>query len=263
MTPGGASRSGREVSRKTLTRFLDEKLEISSFRADSSLNGLQVEGRSRIGRVTLAVDACEESIRAAVRSRSGMLIVHHGLFWGSPVPVTGIMAKRISLLLGRGISLYAAHLPLDCHPEIGNNALLASSLGIDRTEKFGEYAGYVIGLCGSLPAPVSAAGFAAKVRRLTGAPVRTFRSGRDRIRKVGIVSGGGASLLKDAFEAGCDAMLTGETSHSAFHAAKEYGIDLFCAGHYATETFGIRAVGGLLEDRFGVEVRFADIPTGL
>ena len=196
--------SRKNIPLKRLVGFLDDTLDVASFKRDSSLNGLQVEGRSRVGRVTLAVDACEESILQAIRSRSDMLIVHHGLFWGGPVPITGITAKRLSLLLGRGISLYAAHLPLDCHPEIGNNALLASALGIDRTEKFGEYAGYVIGLCGALPVSISASGFAAKVRRLTGAPVRSFRSGRERIRKIGIVSGGGASMLKDAAEAGCE-----------------------------------------------------------
>jgi dinuclear metal center YbgI/SA1388 family protein len=246
-----------------LTTFMDRYLDIDSYSRDSSLNGLQVEGSKTIKRITLAVDACEESIRGAVRNRSDMLLVHHGLFWGGPVPVTGIMARRIGLLLKHGISLYAAHLPLDCHPVTGNNARMSQMLGIGPVEKFGEYQGYMIGFCGTLPSPLTLKGFSAKVRRMTGAGVNTFAFGKDKVRKVGIISGGAASMVKDAAEAGCDTMLTGETAHSAFHTAREYGVNLICGGHYGTETFGVKALGEIIVSEFGLDVRFIDIPTGL
>ncbi len=248
---------------KKITELLDRTLDIRSFKGDSSLNGLQVEGSAEVRRVTLAVDACEASIRKARDSKSQLLIVHHGIFWDRVVPVTGIMAGRIRLLLINGISLYAAHLPLDCHPDLGNNARIAATLGLENKLPFGEYAGIEIGLCGSLPRQLAAKSFAAKLRKVFGGPVGSLLSGKDRIRKIGVVSGGGSSLLQAAATSGCDALLTGEASHSSYHIARENRINLFFAGHYATETPGVKAVGSFLEEQLGLETRFADIPTGL
>lgn len=246
-----------------IVEFLDRTLDTSAFAADSSLNGLQVEGCRETGRVTLAVDACEQSIRRAIRDRSGLLIVHHGLFWGAPEPVTGIMARRLRLLLENGVSLYASHLPLDCHPELGNNARLAEELGIAEKSAFGDYHGIRIGFMGDLPRPMARKSLAAKIRRITASGVNTWPFGPASIRKTGIVSGGGAFLVQAAALEGCQALLTGETSHSSYHAAREHGINLFCAGHYATETFGVKAVGKLLRSELGLQASFADIPTGL
>lgn len=246
-----------------IVKFLDDTLDMAAFPNDSSLNGLQVEASRDISAITLAVDACEQSIRMAARRRSGLLIVHHGLFWGPQAPVTGIMASRIRLMMEKKVSLYACHLPLDCHPEIGNNARLCSLLGVDSPARFGDYHGIEIGLCGKLGSPMSVESLTAKVGRITGSGVSSYAFGPSRIRKIAVVSGGGASLLEDAWKAGCDAMLTGETSHSAFHAALEYGINLFCAGHYATETFGVKALGELVESKLGLKTWFADLPTGL
>ncbi|MBN2070401.1 MAG: Nif3-like dinuclear metal center hexameric protein [Candidatus Krumholzibacteriota bacterium] len=246
-----------------ITGLLDETLDIASFRADSSLNGLQVEGSPEVRRVALAVDACEEAIRKSKNLGAQLLIVHHGLFWNRNETITGIMAKRIKLLLINGISLYAAHLPLDVHPSLGNNARLASLLGLDNTFLFGEYSGIEIGRCGVLPEAVSPKSFSARVRKVLQAPVSSLLFGKSRIRKVGIVSGGGASLTSAAARSGCDALLTGETSHSAYHVARENRINLFCAGHYATETQGVRAVGSFLEERLGLDTKFIDLPTGL
>ncbi len=248
---------------KKLTNFLDQILDISAFKNDSSLNGLQVEGSADVVKVTLAVDACEEAVKKAIRLKSQLLIVHHGLFWGKMQPVTGIMAKRLRLLLANGISLYAAHLPLDCHPQLGNNARIASMLGIKTPSPFGDYHGIEIGLCGRLPRPLAAGSFSAKIRRGFGGSVSSLAFGSPLVRKVGIVSGGGASLVQDAAGAGCDTLLTGETSHSSYHVAREHRINIFFAGHYATETVGVKAVGKLLADEFGLTVKFVDIPTGL
>lgn len=248
---------------KRLTAYLDGELDIAAFPGDTSLNGLQVEGAREVLKVSFAVDACGESINRAVRSGAQMLIVHHGLFWGPAQPVTGIMAARLKRLLENGLSLYAAHLPLDCHPGFGNNAVIARSLGIDRTSSFGEYHGVRIGLLGSLPKPLSRAGLAAKVRRIFGGSVKTLPFGPERVRRLGIVSGGGASFIQAAAGEGCDTLLTGETSHSAFHNAREHGINLLFGGHYATETAGIRALSDHIASRFPLQVRFIDIPTGL
>ncbi|MBN1163240.1 MAG: Nif3-like dinuclear metal center hexameric protein [Candidatus Krumholzibacteriota bacterium] len=248
---------------RKIVEFIDQTLNLSAFPGDSSLNGLQVEGRSSVSSVALAVDACQRAIQRSVGSGADLLIVHHGLFWGGNQPITGIMAKRLGALLQNGISLYAAHLPLDCHPEIGNNAQLARLLHLDGTEPFGDYHGIRIGLAGNLPRPLKVRSFSARLRKLLNAPSRNFEFGRSEIRKLGIVSGGGASLVKSAAEEGLDALLTGETAHSAYHIAREYRINLFCAGHYATETLGVKALGSLLRERFGLQTRFLDIPTGL
>jgi dinuclear metal center YbgI/SA1388 family protein len=231
---------------KKLVTFLDETLNIKNFSADSSMNGLQVESSSDVKQIATAVDVSDRSIRRAASCGTGLLIVHHGLFWGDPVPITGVMARRVELLLSRGVSLYAAHLPLDCHPEIGNNAQLAGLLGLEQRQAFGRYHGMIIGLCGVLPRVMSPAGIARKLKKSLGAESKIFRFGPERIKRLGIVSGGGASLVGDAASAGCDTLLTGETSHSAYHTAREARVNLICAGHYATETVGVRALGAFL-----------------
>ncbi|HER43797.1 MAG TPA: Nif3-like dinuclear metal center hexameric protein [Candidatus Eisenbacteria bacterium] len=246
-----------------LAAFLDGTLKISDFAADSSMNGLQVESCSDVKRIATAVDVSEESIRKAAALRADLLVVHHGLFWGDQAPITGVMARRVGLLLSKGVSLYAAHLPLDCHPEIGNNAQLAGLLGLERRQPFGRYHGMIIGICGVPPRPIAPAGIARKLKRSLGADSTIFLFGPNRIRKLGIVSGGGASLALDAASAGCDTLLTGETSHSAYHAAREARLNLVCAGHYATETVGVRALGALVEAELGLPAKFIDLPTGL
>jgi dinuclear metal center YbgI/SA1388 family protein len=251
------------MRRDRLTEYLDGILDLETYSGDRSLNGLQVEGKKEVHRAALAVDACGESISKAARRGADMLIVHHGLLWGEQAPITGIMAGRVGTLLEKGVSLYAAHLPLDCHPEIGNNAQLAGMLGIPETEKFGRYAGVEIGLCGKMPRPVKIEGLRRKLSSLLGAPVQAFAFGPKTVRKIGIVSGGGAALTQAAADAGCDALLTGETSHSSYHVARENGISLIFAGHYATETFGVKALGDLLKQEFGLKTFFIDLPTGM
>ncbi len=243
--------------------FLNETLAVNNFEGDTSLNGLQVEGSGNVTKVTLAVDACDISIRRAVREGSDMLIVHHGLFWAPRQPVTGIMAKRVRILLERGISLYAAHLPLDCHPVIGNNARLANILGARPDGNFGDYHGIAIGLAAVLPRRIKVQSLSSKLGKLLEAPVKSFNFGPPTIERIGIVSGGGASLTQAAAETGCAALLTGETAHSSYHIARESRINLLCAGHYATETHGLKALAGLLGEKLGLDTRFADIPTGL
>lgn len=247
----------------TVVRFLDETLRIQEFPHDSSLNGLQIEGSKNIEAAALAVDACERSMKRAIRAAADLLIVHHGLLWGEAKPIIGVAANRIRLLLLNGVSLYAAHLPLDCHPEIGNNAQLAGLLGIEDPKPFGLYHGREIGLFGRLPRAITPRTLAVNVRTKLGADVKTFPFGPRRIRTLGIVSGGGAFLAQDAARAGCDALLTGEPSHTAYHTARESKISLIHAGHYATETLGLKALGDLVRGELGLPVSFIDVPTGL
>jgi dinuclear metal center YbgI/SA1388 family protein len=248
---------------KRIVAFLDNTLKISDFGADSAMNGLQVESSAEVKRIATAVDISDRSIMKAAASGADLLIVHHGLFWGDPVPITGVMARRIKFLLSKEVSLYAAHLPLDCHPDIGNNAQLAELLGLEKRQPFGNYHGMIIGLCGVLHRPITLASIARKLKQTLGAESKIFHFGPDRVKKLGIVSGGGASLVGDAVSAGCDTLLTGETSHSAYHVAREARVTLICAGHYATETVGVRALGTLLETELGLPAKFIDDPTGL
>jgi dinuclear metal center YbgI/SA1388 family protein len=248
---------------ESVIRFLDESLKTSEFRNDRSLNGLQVECSKRIKRIATAVDVSEGSIRRAALWGADLLVVHHGLFWSEPFPLTGVMACRTELLFSKGISLYASHIPLDCHPDIGNNAGLASLAGLVKRTPFGNYYGMAIGICGPLARPISPQSLSRKLKRKLGGHTAVFPFGPAAVKKLGIVSGNGASLVQDAAGCGCDALLTGETSHSAFHIARESRINLICAGHYATETLGVKALGGLLQRELGLSVRFIDLPTGL
>ena len=242
---------------------MDDTLNIAGFGQDSSLNGLQVEGSKNVTKIALAVDASDRSIRRAARAGADLLTVHHGLFWGEAKPITGVTAARIRLLMENGISLYAAHLPLDCHPEIGNNAALARLLELEKPVPFGIHRGVKIGLRGTLARHISPQHLARKIRNFLQSEVKIFPFGPPRIRKIGIVSGGGAFLAPDAADAGCDALLTGEPSHTSYHIARESKLNLICAGHYATETLGLRSLGTLLRRELGLPVKFIDVPTGL
>jgi dinuclear metal center YbgI/SA1388 family protein len=247
----------------SVVRFLDELLDISEFKSDPSLNGLQVECSAKVTGIATAVDISERSIRRAASRGADLLVVHHGLFWNDAVRLTGVMARRVELLFSKGVSLYASHIPLDCHPEIGNNTGLASLAGLTERIPFGSYHGMTIGIRGPLIRPISPRSLASKLRKHLGGSPTVLPFGPSPIRKLGIVSGNGASLLHDAAECGCDALLTGETSHSAFHVAREAGITMICSGHYATETLGVKALGRLLQRELGLPTRFIDIPTGL
>jgi dinuclear metal center YbgI/SA1388 family protein len=261
--PGKEQERDLKMRLKKVTDYLETILDPGAFQGDRSINGLQVEASGDVRKVALAVDACGASIRSAARRGADLLVVHHGLFWGEATPITGITASRVKALLNGGVSLYAAHLPLDCHPEIGNNARIADVLGITGTSSFGRYAGLDIGLCGMLPRPLKIEGLRRKLAGILDSPVQTFTFGPAVVKKLGIVSGGGASLTQAAADAGCDALLTGETSHSSYHTARENGISLIFAGHYASETFGVKALGELLGKDLGLKTFFLDLPTGL
>jgi len=229
-----------------------------------ALNGLQVgAGPEEVHHLVAAVDASEASILEAVRRGADLLIVHHGLFWGGVQPITGRLLRRVRPLIETGTALYSCHLPLDGHAEVGNAALLARALGVALEGRFGEYQGAPVGWYGRLEQAVEVDALAARAAETLAGPVRVLRGGPDRVERVGIVTGGGASLLGEAVALELDAFVTGEASHHTFFDAQELGIHVLLGGHYATETFGVKALAEHAAERFGLTWEFVDQPTGL
>lgn len=250
-----------KVTRDEIVAWLDEYLRIHAI-TDSSPNGLQVQGAATVTRVAFAVDGARQTIDTAVRSGAQMLVVHHGLWWGSHEQIVGNMHGRISALIRHDLSLYAAHLPLDCHPECGNNAELARMFEMTVAAWFGEYKGTPIGAIARPQKALNRNALLKRIESVLGTPPEVLPFGPRTIRQVGIISGGGAMFCEEARRVGCDTLITGETSHSAYHMAKEAGINLIYGGHYATETVGLRALQRRLGRRYSVTTRFIPAPTG-
>lgn len=230
----------------------------------TALNGLQVAGPDEVRRVVTAVDASQASIDAAVDADAHLLMVHHGLFWGGLQPIVGPLHRRVSALLRGGVALYSCHLPLDGHAEVGNCVLLARALGLSLEGRLGAYGGTPLGWWGRLDAPLEPSALAERVAQVTGSGrVDVLSGGPATIETVGVVTGGAASFTQEAAALGLDAFVTGEGSHHTFFDAAEFRIHVLLAGHYATETFGIRALGEHIGERFGLDVSFVDQPTGL
>ncbi len=241
--------------------FLDDLLEPTRF-SDYGPNGLQVPGPDEVRTVITGVSAGAELFERAAAHGADLVLVHHGLFWtGAPLPLTPSSKRRLQILFEHDMALAAYHLPLDGHPEVGNNALLAEGLGCIEREPFALHKGAAIGVSGRFDDDgIAAAELVGRVRDLTGREPLAFLDGPDRVRTIGIVSGAGAGHLADAVAAGHDAFLTGEPAERVMTHAREEAINFIAAGHYATETFGVRRVGELLAERFGVDHRFVDVP---
>lgn len=242
--------------------FLDEYLQIKNYQ-DVSNNGLQVEGKSEVEKIAFAVDACMESFRAAKANRADMLVVHHGLIWGGIGYVRGIVRRRIEYLLRNNISLYAAHLPLDAHREIGNNAVLLKKIGAKAEKEFGEYRGVKIGYSAELPSPMSVVEVAEKLGagKLGGSLILPF--GSDKVRRVAAVSGKGSFAVNEAVEEGIELLITGEAEHEAYHIAREGGLNIIFLGHYESERVGVESLMKVVAEKLGIESIFIDIPTNL
>ncbi len=251
------------ISLSKISSFLDNEFNIAGI-TDDSCNGLQNSGLETVNKVATAVDASLETFQLARAAGCQMLIVHHGLFWKNNLPsaLSRTWKKRLSFLSQAQLSLYALHLPIDLHPVHGNNAQLFGALGLRQRREFGEYRGLPLGFEGTLPKAMQASEFA-KMLSQKIAPPQSLLFGSKTIRKAGIVSGGGAFAIEEASERGLDALVTGELKHSHFHLARECGMNVFACGHYATEAFGPKAVGKLLEKKFKIPAVFVDAPTGL
>lgn len=251
-----------EVSRDTLVQWLNTYLNIGQW-PDPSLNGLQIEGTDTIRRVAASVDTSLKTLQAAADAGADLLLVHHGLFWGKPLPITGPHAQRVRTALMADLNLYAAHIPLDAHPEVGNNAMIAGALSLQHTQPFGDWMGHKIGLAGELPREQSLQEFADRVQKLTGEICLVHGGGGPKVSRVGIVSGEGSSAVAEAAALGLDTLLTGEPAHKHFHDAFEYRLNVIYAGHYETEVFGVRALAAKIQDEFGLPWQFLNFPTGL
>lgn len=252
-----------EVGRDELVRWLNAYLRVDEFR-DISLNGLQIEGAPVIRRVAASVDTSVKTLQHAADSGADILLVHHGLFWGKPLPIVGPQRARVQTAIMADLNLYACHVPLDAHPEVGNNAMIARALSLQDTVPFGEWLGQKSGLAGELPFELSLQDFADRIQKLTGEICLVHGGGQSpTVKRLGIVTGEGADRIPEAAALGLDTLLTGEPAHKHFHDAFEYGVNVVYAGHYETEVFGVRALAAKLEDEFGLPWQFLHHPTGL
>jgi len=250
---------------ESLLQYLDAYLGVTEHPDyPVALNGLQVGGPAEVRRIVAAVDASEASVTAAVVRGADLLLVHHGLFWDGLRPLTGRRLRRVRPLIEHGVALYSVHLPLDGHAEVGNAALLGRGLGLRLQGRFGAYKGAEIGWWGTLDPALDAPGLAARLEEvLDGAPVKMVAGGPERVERVGVVTGGGASFVESAAALELDALVTGEGSHHTYFDAMELGIHLLMGGHYATETFGVKALAAHLAERFDLAWEFVDLPTGM
>lgn len=251
------------VTRERLVAFLDGFLRTPAGCHDPSNNGLQVEGRAPVARVVFGVDASRALIVAAAAAQADFIVVHHGMSWRDNLrTLTGYQAERLRLLFAAGLSLYAVHLPLDAHPELGNNAVIAARLGLVDTAPFFEYDGLDIGILGTLPEPLPRDVLVAQVGDVLGAQTQVLAFGPERIARVGVVSGGGADAIEACAAADCQCLVTGEFGHSNVHVAAEVGMTVIAAGHYRTEVWGVQAVMARLQAELPVTCQFIDLPTG-
>lgn len=251
-----------------LSDRLDEQTDVAAYDGiDVSHNGLQVGHRDlEIEHVACAVDAAVEPIALAGEAGAELLVVHHGLIWGDGLDgLTGATFDRVGALYEHDLSLYACHLPLDGHPDLGNAAIIADRVGLGDVEPFGHMQGRPTGVIGRYPGGCSRADLVEVVSTAIDVPrshVESIGDIHDEVETVAIVTGSGSDFVEDAAVAGADVLITGESKHSTYHLAREVGVDILLGGHYATETLGVRALATDMES-WGLETTFVDVPTGL
>lgn len=257
-----------------IVEYLDGYLRVREIPDErNAVNGLQVENRGLVGGIVAAVDASQATIDGVLAGRSGeddappLVLVHHGLFWDGNVPLTGRRYRRVAVLLEHDIALYSAHIPLDLHPAVGNNVVLAERLGLAVEGWFGDYKGVPIGVWGHAPTRlVPRDVLLADVNHALGTlepGARLIEGGPERVARIGIITGGGGSMIGAARDAGLDTFITGEGAHYTYFDAMEWGLNVIFAGHYATETLGVQALASHVAERFGLDWEFHDHPTGL
>lgn len=251
----------RMAELKVLVGYIDELLDCGRF-TDYAPNGLQVEGREQVHHLVAGVTASQALIDAAVERGADALLVHHGFFWKGEDPrVIGMKQRRLRGLLENGISLLAYHLPLDAHPELGNNARWAAAMDWRIDGPFAERDGRALGFTGRLPRPMDGTELAARLEAVLGrAPIHVPGGGRT-LERIAWCSGGADGFIEQAADSGVDAYLSGELGEPTVHVARERGLDYFAAGHHATETFGPRALAEHLSEQFDLTQEFVDIPS--
>jgi dinuclear metal center YbgI/SA1388 family protein len=252
----------RVAALSQIVSYADEHLRIREIDDwPNALNGLQVENSGAVAKIGAAVDASPRSINAASERGVNLLVVHHGLFWPGSQPISGGRRRMLEQIFRHDLALYSAHLPLDLHSVLGNNAQLAASLGFEQTAPFFEAKGQRIGL--RVAAQISREELATRLQKSLGGPIRTFAAGPAETKTIGLITGGAGSEIYAVAREGIDTFVTGEAPHWAAVAAEELGINLLLGGHYATETFGVKALAAHLSERFNLPWEFIDSPTGL
>ena len=250
------------ASLNEITRWCDRTLRTAEVQDyDGAVNGLQVENRGRVTRLAAAVDASTATAELAIAARADLLVVHHGLFWGGSHPWTGRRFELIRLLVENNLAVYSSHLPLDAHPKLGNNALLCRALGLKALRPFFFTKGRHLGF--QTRTKISRDELASRLARAVGAAPKLLPGGPTVCRGIGVVTGGAGGELALAAKEGVDTFITGEGPHWTFALAEELGVNVFYGGHYATETFGVKALAAELSRRFRVPWTFVDHPSGL
>lgn len=250
---------------EVLAEYIRTKLKLDDYTSvDASLNGLQV-GRpgKEIERIICGVDASMATFEKASEMGADAIFVHHGLFWGKPLAVSGLHYHRIAHLMKHDIALFAAHLPLDAHDTLGNNATMAVRLALDEVEPFGSYHGVNIGFRGVLPEALTAEEIASRLDLSSETGLHILPFGKKLLKRIGIVSGGAPYEVQEAIELGLDAYITGETAHAMHPVCQEAQITMISGGHYATEVFGVQQMARWFSDELNLEASFVALPTAL
>jgi dinuclear metal center YbgI/SA1388 family protein len=251
-----------KTSLSTLVSHTDKILNTASIGDyGGAVNGLQVENSGQVTRIAATVDASLATVMLAIKAKADLMIVHHGLFWSPSHPWTGKKFELMRLLIENNIAIYSSHLPLDAHPKLGNNAQLCAALGFKKLQPFFASHGQLIGF--KTTVSISRDELAIRLARVVGNKPLVIPGGNTVCRRVGVVTGGAGGDLKTAAAEGVDTFITGEGPHWTYALAEELGLNVFYAGHYATETFGVKALAANLSKEFGVPWTFLDHPTGL
>ena len=251
-----------KVPLKTIVAHCDKILrtaEVKDF--DGAVNGLQVENSGTVTKIAATVDASLATVKLAIAAKADLLIVHHGLFWNVRQPWTGRNHELLKLLVENNLAIYSSHLPLDFHPKLGNNAILCAALGLKNPKPFFQSHGQFIGF--KSRTKISRNELAARLERATGVKPKIILGGKTICERIGVVTGGAGGDLKIAASEGVDTFITGEGPHWTFALAEELGLNVFYGGHYATETFGVKALAAHLAKEFKLPWKFLDHPTGL
>jgi dinuclear metal center YbgI/SA1388 family protein len=248
-----------------LDTFFKSILDIEGFRSiDTSLNGLQIDNDgAEITKIVFAVDANLETFKQCAAAGGGMLFVHHGLFWGQVLSVAGVHRERLKFLLDNNIALYAAHLPLDQHPSLGNNAALAELLGIENPEPFGLYHGRKLGFKGRLKKPLTIEEAVKAISFMGRPPSGIYPFGKEKSETCAVISGGAAYEASQALEENVDLYVTGEMAHAVYSQALEGKLNMIAGGHYSTEVWGVRKIMEACASQLNLETEFVDVPSGL
>ena len=245
-----------------IVTHLDRHLKVAQIPDyPGALNGLQLRGEGSVRKVIAAVDAALPVVCSAVEAGADLLVVHHGMFWGGAQKIDGAYYDKLKLAMDAGLAIYSCHIPLDVHPRLGNNALLGKAIGLTKSEPFFEWKGILLGQ--RYTTQLRRDALVKKVEKAVGGPVIVAPGGPATVRSVGVITGGAGSEVAAAAACGVDTFITGEGPHHTYTLAEELGVNLIYAGHYATETFGVKALAAHLAKKYSLKQEFIDHPTGL